>query len=61
MAERKTEERTESQQEAVAREQAEVAAELAEHPRDETVEGGRYKVNDRLVDAMGEPIKDAKD
>lgn len=52
---------SQGQQEEAAKEQAEVAEELADHPRDETIPGGRYIVDGQLVNAEGEPIKDTKD
>lgn len=58
MPESKVEEQTESQQAAAAREQADVAKELAKNPRDETVPGGRYIVGDVAVNADGDPVKD---
>jgi hypothetical protein len=39
---------------------AEVAEEVAEQELDETVEGGRYEVNGKIVDANGQPLKRGK-
>jgi hypothetical protein len=36
---------------------ADAEAEAEQHPRDEIVEGGRFKVGDDFVDAEGKPIK----
>lgn len=36
---------------------ADAAAEAAEHPRGETVPGGRYVIEGQLVNAEGEPLK----
>jgi hypothetical protein len=40
------------------REAARAAADAQEHPPTETVEGGRYRVGDTLVDADGKALKD---
>lgn len=39
---------------------ADAATEAEANPRDETVEGGRYLVEGRLVDAEGKPVKATK-
>lgn len=36
------------------------ASELADNPRDVTVEGGRYEVGGQIVDANGKPLKGGK-
>lgn len=39
---------------------ADAAEEAAARRMDETEDGGRYLVNDQLVDANGEPIKERR-
>jgi hypothetical protein len=46
---------------AEAAEQARIVAEVEERNATTTVDGGRYMLNDVLVDADGKPISDKKD
>jgi hypothetical protein len=43
-----------------AAEMAQVAEDVATQELDETVEGGRYEVNGKIVDANGQPLKRGK-
>lgn len=47
---------TAQEQEAANNQAAQEAAAVAEREPNETVEGGKFRVNDQLVNANGEPI-----
>ena len=60
MSARKPQEQPQTPEAARAADLVNQASELEDNPRDETVEGGKYIVNDVEVDANGEPLKDKK-
>jgi len=47
--------------EAATKQAAQEAAEVAKNEPNETVEGGKFKVNDQLVNSDGEPFGKKKD